>query len=78
MEVVGEHSMSRYIHWRCPVCGVYGSSTSREAEQLLVDRHRRRGHPVEVWVRGHRDKASLLPPIVEPDADVTIEGGTNQ
>lgn len=44
-------------HWRCD-CGAYGNSTSTEANELMIARHRSSGHVVEIWERGKQHLAT--------------------
>lgn len=44
-------------HWHCD-CGAYGHSTSQEANEYVIARHRQAGHIVEIWERGKRNLAT--------------------
>ena len=67
-----------YLHWRCRDCGAYGHSNDRDAEAFIINRHRSRGHSVWSWLRGHKNKAKLLPPLVDAPVvdDSEIKMGT--
>lgn len=58
-----------YVHWKCLGCHAHGHSNSRDAERLSIDRHRTLGHWVMVWVRGHKNKATVLEPATREQLD---------